>query len=396
MNLSNLLAWKYLWNINSKGSLSTVAIISFLSIALSTASLALVTSIMNGFEVTTKQKIQGINPELISAGKICDKEKIHSVEGVEHVAIQANENVLICEANQTLEFADYALIKGIDIPNEQLVTKLVDKFTNLIGPIDLLEKEYVLIGKNLAECKCILPGNKIELCVPQVTKKQKLNLDKISVTVLGLIDTGISDYDDNLIICSLETLKKLYKNPKISYGLKVKSGYDFKVVQTKLKDIGCSFKSWQDLYPALFSALELEKYATFAVLALILLIATVNIIALIFMVITQKKRDIAILKAMGFPTQNIKKIFIIFGGILITTSTTIGLGLAWLAGTLLERYPFIKLPDVYYTTTLPIKMSFQIFIAVFCLAIFLGFCAIAVSLKELKNLNAIKTLKFEI
>ena len=397
MDISNLLAWRYLSGVNSKRALSTIALISFLSITIGAASLTLVTSIMNGFESVTKQKIQNISPQLISTTDIKDYKKLFNFDGIEFATPQSTENILISSENDSkIKFSDSAILKGVDPKGEALTTDLFSKFTNLIGPLELLNKEYVLVGKELAINKDIFPGDCIELCIPITTKKEKVSIKKLSVTVLGLIDTGINEYDNNLVVCSIETLQKLSDNFKTQIGLKIKDGYDLNKIQKTLAANGYYFDSWQDLYPALSSALKLEKYATFIVLALILLVATINLIALIFMIITQKKRDIAILKAMGLPLKKIRKIFIIFGYILVTSATSMGLFIAWLAGLAIERYPFIELPDVYYTTTLPIKMTLPIFASVFILTFLFGTIAIAAALQELKTLNPIRTLKFEI
>ena len=396
MNMPSLIAKRYILRLGYKGSVSKVALISFISIALGTASLTLVTSIMNGFEVVTKQKIQNINPHLISSGTIKNLNKLLKHQAIEAAAPIATENILICSNNnEQASFSDYAILKGVDIKLEPLTTQLFSKFNNLIGPIDLLEKDYVLIGKELSNDKAIFPGDKISLCIP-TTKNKKLNLKKIEVTVLGLIDTGINEYDSNLIISSMQTLRKLSNNYKEQIGLKIKDGYNLTAIQKDLKLSGYTFFSWQDLYPALFSALKLEKYATFIVLALILLIATINLIALIFMLITQKKRDIAILKAMGMPLKLIKKIFILFGSIIVVSASLVGLTIAFFAGIFIKNYAFIELPDVYYVSTLPIKMTPTIFLIIFSLTLFLGLLAILLALRELKNLNSAHTLKCEI
>lgn len=394
MDISHLLAWKYLCGINTKSSISAIALISFLSITIGTASLTLVTSIMNGFESVTKQKIQNISPQLISSEDIPNYKKLLEVEGVECITPQAIENILISkDSEQELNFSDYALLKGVDPDCEPFVTDLFSKFIGLIGSVALLKEDYVLVGKDLASAKDIFPGDYIDLCIPFTTKNQKIKLKKHSVQVLGLIDTGINEYDANLIVSSINILKKLTSNFKTQVGLKPKGGYDIKTLQKNLKQLGYHFNSWQDLYPALFSALKLEKYATFIVLALILLVATINLIALMFMITTQKRRDIAILKAMGLSIKKIRKVFIIFGSLLVISSAILGLLIAWLLGLIIERYPFIELPDVYYTSTLPIKMTIPIFLSVFVMTIVFGLTAIFVSLRDL---NVIDTLKFEI
>ena len=79
------------------------------------------------------------------------------------------------------------------------------------------------------------------------------------------------------------------------------------------------------------------------------------------MQIQQKRRDIAIFKAMGMSDNRIRNIFLHLGVCITFSASALGLGLAALAGYLLEKYPFIELPDVYYVSYLPARMDPEIF-----------------------------------
>ena len=108
----------------------------------------------------------------------------------------------------------------------------------------------------------------------------------------------------------------------------------------------------------LFSALKLEKIVMFIILTLIILVAAFNIVGTLIMVVIEKTRDIAILKSMGATRRSIMKIFMIEGLVIGLVGTLLGLLGGYLLCKLLATYQFIELPrDVYYISTLPVKME---------------------------------------
>ena len=133
----------------------------------------------------------------------------------------------------------------------------------------------------------------------------------------------------------------------------------------------------------------------FFILALVTLIASMNIISLIYMLIMEKQSDIAILKSMGFNNKELKIIFLIIGTTISITSGTFGLLAAYICGLILDRYPFIELPDAYYVSQLPIKMDLSIFIQVFITVILIGIIATLIPTRKIFSINVSKTLKTE-
>ena len=100
------------------------------------------------------------------------------------------------------------------------------------------------------------------------------------------------------------------------------------------------------------------KSAHWMMLALIVLVAALNIASTLIMMVMEKTRDIAIMKAMGATDRSIQKIFILNGMAIGLVGTALGVSLGFLICTLLEKYRFIKLPaDVYYITTLPVAIE---------------------------------------
>ena len=153
--------------------------------------------------------------------------------------------------------------------------------------------------------------------------------------------------------------------------------------------------SWKSLYPALVSALKLEKYAMFFILFLMALVAGMNMVSLLFMLITHKQRDIAILRAMGLSTKSLSFIFIFIGFFISLVAGSIGLLGAWLVGLFLQQYHFIKLPDIYQVTHLPVALEWHLFLIVFIVVLLIGFFASWIPAKTMHKIHITNILRFQ-
>ncbi|MBA3002440.1 MAG: FtsX-like permease family protein, partial [Desulfurivibrio sp.] len=143
------------------------------------------------------------------------------------------------------------------------------------------------------------------------------------------------------------------------HGLEVKT-FDLneadQVAKRIEKALGPNFfaKDWMRMNRNIFSALALEKTALSVIMALVVMVAAFNIVSTLIMVVMEKNKDIAILKSMGATSGSIMRIFIYEGLVIGLVGTVLGVlgGLGLCA--ILSRYQFIKLPDVYPISTLPV------------------------------------------
>ena len=133
----------------------------------------------------------------------------------------------------------------------------------------------------------------------------------------------------------------------------------------------------------------------FLILLLITLVASLNMVSLLFMYITQKRTDIALLYTLGATHAMIMSIFIYIGMCIACTACVSGIALAWIACHILNNYPFIELPDAYYVTHLPAIMDWPLVVLVFCAVMALSLCATAIIAYKTKNIRIAQVLKFE-
>ena len=403
LSLAAFLAWRYAKQATRQSTLQTMLGICFASIFVGTFALALIISIASGFESATKEKIQGIYPDIIieaPAGSFLDAPPLISHLKEHHTTITAlctySTQQILVQAADTQEPTVVGMLKGIT-SDESKVTNLHTKYhlapdAQLIGP-------NVLIGKTIAETLNLEAGEPLTLLynTDPHSSLDKVQFSSVPVTIAGLIDTGIAEYDNGLVIADQDFVTSLFEEECINQlGIKVLSTADAQTVVTACNNIAeLHAYRWQDLYPSLVSALKLEKYAMFFILGLIVLVASMNNISLLFMFITAKRKEIALLKMLGMSTKTVMCIFLLFNLLITTTAAFCGLTSAYGVGRLLQIYPFIELPDVYYATHLPVTLDPLMFISIFILVLILGILSALLPILSIKNSNITQTLRFE-
>ena len=169
------------------------------------------------------------------------------------------------------------------------------------------------------------------------------------------------EYDSSLIYVSLDTARNFLAMEEGVHGIELRLTDIYQADQVAReieKDLGGVYlaKDWIRLNKNLFSALRLEKTALSIIVALIVLVAAFNIVSTLIMVVMEKARDIAILKSMGATSSSIMRIFIYEGLVIGSTGTVLGVIGGLVICDLLSRYQFIKLPDVYPMTNLPVEV----------------------------------------
>ena len=409
MNFSKwLIAWRYLKGSHKERSISVMVKICFLGIFIGACSLELVMAIMAGFEQATHEKMQGIHAQLImkSSGNLLDAQSIEPILQHEfpEVAAFSPQSIgqTIISAQDNNDLANVVMVKAIDPVKEEytssIASKVLQKKTGA-SFASLIHDNHILIGSQTATTLNLTIGDTLELIyvTNQAEHKKSINLEKTEAIVGGTFKTGIEEFDSGLIFCSLELFKHMFKQEAVDQiTLKLRPGINEEQTIEKLKS---RFKlevfSWKDLYPALVSALKLEKYVMFIILALITLVASMNMISLLFMQIIQKRGDIAILKTMGMKNRQVGAIFFIMGVIIAGFASLCGLVTAWGIGLVLQRYPLITLPDAYYVSYIPVHLDMGISALIFVVIMLMTIVATWLPIRKIKSINIADVLRFE-
>jgi len=373
------------------------------AIAIATFALALIFSIMTGFEEATYKKMQSIYPDIIidANGQNIDlqfwnliaQDNKHLIQN--YAEQQINHALLTTSMHQDPTMIG---IHGINTQKESLVSNIESK---IITPEKNLKKiifdNKIIIGSKLAENLELKVGDTAYLLCPENSFNILfMQFKHHPVLINGIFQTGIEDFDANLMYCDQNFYTKIFSDETISHiHIKltdIQHEENLKKILSNL--LTASIYSWKDLYPSLLSALKLEKWAMFLILILIICVASMNIISVIFMYIAKKQRDIAILLCMGMTRNKIQAIFIILSVLIALPAAIIGLFLAGLIGLILQQYPCIKLPDnMYDTQYLPIKLELHIFCVILILTILISLLTSLYATKNIKKINIVELLK---
>lgn len=401
MNLIIFLTLKFLKGTIEEKNISFLLKVSFFSIFISSFALTIVTAIMNGFQYATQKKLQGIHSDIIIKApenlnfklvkNILNKNFKDSIKAISpsnttEVIVQSKDN------SNNLVF-----VKGID-PNLEPLVSLIEE--SIVKPKEklnkLLKDNNIIIGKKLAQELNVKIDDTVFLLIPsrEQIQKNKIILDNYKVKVSGFFSTGIEEFDEHAAYISLKSFDKIFDKGINQVNLKLKNNIKHQNIINKIKKV-IPFKiySWKELYPAVVSALNLEKYAMMIILIIIILIAGVNLISLIFIYTIQKQREIAILQAMGLSYKNIVKVFGLLSTIIIFSASFLGLLLGIIISLILEKFPIIKLPDAYYISYLPAKLNFKLILIIFLILLIIGLLISLLSIKKIKNINISFTLK---
>ncbi|HEX9780406.1 MAG TPA: ABC transporter permease [bacterium] len=347
------LGLRYLFAKRRERFISVIAALSVGGVAVGVAVLLVALAVMSGLQHGLREKFIGINAHLIieAPDGVADPEALLArIDGAPHVA--AATPFLSGQAILRLpERAFGVLVRGLDPEREPGVTRLEEYL--VLGSLPSSDEE-VVIGAELAALLRAGPGDELVVISPA-------DGDKHPLRVSGIFRSGLYEYDAYLIGVTLGRAQRLFGLPGSASGIGVRladpqrSEEARRALQERL-GAGVSVKPWSELNPALFAALKLEKIGMFVLLALIVLVASANIISTLIMMVMERTRDIGILKTLGATPRSIGLLFTWQGLVIGLVGTAVGAALAGGLIWALDTYKFIRLPgDVYYLDYLPVR-----------------------------------------
>jgi len=389
-------------------SISVNTAISVGGVALGVAALVIVLSVMSGFHNDLQRKILGVNSHIVVThyqGALTDYERvetlIRSLPGVTATSPMVLSQVMLSGGGKP----QGVVLRGIDPDREQGTTDLLGRIID--GSVDNLEgggetPPGIVIGRELARNLGVFVGDTVRMVSPRDLLGPMGVLPKVArFRVAAIFEVGMFEYDGNLACIHIRTAQDFLDLGEAVTGVEVKLKDPFKARETAEEiQAGLGFpysaRDWMRMNKNLFSALKLEKYAMFVILVLIVLVAAFNIVSTLVMIVIDKSRDIAILKAMGASDGGILTIFMVQGLIIGVVGTVIGLSVGYAACWLLDRYKFIRLPaDVYYLNHLPVTVDAGDFAAVAAAAVGISLLATIYPSLQAARIDPVEPLRYE-
>jgi lipoprotein-releasing system permease protein len=400
------IARRYFKSKKKNRGLSINTLISIGGVALGVMTLLTVLSVMSGFHEDIRGKILGVNPHIMVQsfdGKIKDHnsliKEINDVEGV-----TASSPFILGQV--MLRYRDRAqgvVIKGID-SEAKASTSEVSKYMKSGSIADLQGDSGmpgIIVGKELLRNLGLLVGDEIPVISPMgdigplgmIPKMKKFR-------VVGFFEVGMFEFDSGLVLIHMKDAQKFFGYGDSVYGIEIRVSDPDKaseiadMINDKLR-LPYNARDWMEMNRNLFSALELEKWVMFIILTLIILVASFNIVSNLIMIVMEKAREIAILKAMGATSRGIMSIFLVHGLIIGIAGTVIGMGGGLILCWLLNVYEFPLAPDVYYLSHLPVRLNLFDFIVVPLAAIIITLLATIYPSWQASKLDPVEPLRYE-
>ena len=408
MFLELFLSIRYLRAKRKQAFISVITVISVLGVMIGVMALVVVLSVMNGFRADLMSKILGVKSHLLVLnykGAFNDYKRVAGrvgqVEGVVATTPFIHSQVMVNRSGNV----SGAILRGIQPETVGSVLSIEPMIKE--GSLSSLESRWdglptIIIGNELSKQLGAYPGDVLNMISPEgkLTPLGRVpNSQKYKVT--AVFDSGMYEYDASMVFVSLKEAQAFLGFGDRVNGLevRVKDVYKSDKVGIKIQNaLGSPYwtKDWKVMNRSLFSALKLEKFAMFVILTMIVLVGALNIISTLVMVVMEKTRDVAILRAMGASAKSILTIFMVQGLLVGLVGTLAGLASGLGICHLLARYKFISLPsDVYYITTLPVRVEFWDVCLVSLSAVVISFLATIYPSWHASKLNPVEAIRYE-
>ena len=245
-------------------------------------------------------------------------------------------------------------------------------------PVDALPG--IIVGKTLAEDLDIEVGDRVRLISPLAALGLTLSEPGGASTrsrefrVIGVFQAGFQEYDSGLVYTDLFEAQHLFDEGDNVTGVELRvHDLDTSALLARRieQDLGGAFHSldWSELNRNLFTALEVQKIALTLVIATIIFVAAFNVIATLIMIVLEKKREIAILKAMGATDATVLGIFMLQGVVVGVIGTFAGVLIGGGLVAYLDKIHFALDPKVYLIDHLPVVLNPTVFLVTIAIAL---------------------------
>lgn len=373
------------------GFISFISLVSVLGISLGVAALIVVLSVMNGFEKEVRERILGMASHAMilgNGGSLQDwRNTVPYVE--EHPQVLGFAPYVQGEGMLTFEGeVSGTMIRGI-LPDEEPKVSIVGDRMQVGDLTDLHAGGYnIILGAELAAALGVLPGDKVNLVIPQANVTPAGIMPRMRrFTVSGIFKVDMNEYDAALALIHLDDASRLFRLNGGVTGLRLQL-HDMYQAPDVVREVARAMPGsylvtdWTRQHRNFFRALKIEKRIMSIILSLIVMVAAFNIVITVIMVVTEKVAEIAILRTIGLSPGAVMAIFMVQGTVIGVLGTLIGaIGGVTLALNVDVIVPAIEqafntqfLPaDVYYISEFPSDMHWSDVIVIttvsFCMAV---------------------------
>ena len=417
--LSLFVGWRYVRARSHKFFVSFITWTSLAGVCVGVAALIVILSVMNGFEGDLRQRLLALDADarVVASGSAESagppsaatwrriEQRVRASPGVSGVAPFVQSQALAVRTPQMLP----VLLRGIDPAAEPSVTRLGKVST--AGALGELKPgtDRVILGEVIAEELGLARGDKLTLLIPAVSAGGLPTPELHRFTVAGVFSVGLADSDATLVYGNIADVSALLPGGGLDQGLRVRyrNALDAPEISAALRarlPKGFAVIDWTQDNAAYFRAIRIEKTMMSLILLLIVAVAAFNIVAMLVMVVTDKRTDIAILRTFGASPARVLAIFLTqgltIGWLGVALGVGLGLTLAYHVNTVasfLERTFGFQIfnPNVYYITTIPSVVEWSNVAVIGCAALVLTAAATVYPAMRAARVAPAEALRYE-
>jgi lipoprotein-releasing system permease protein len=369
--LNFLFAWRYFRSKKSTNAINIIAWVTVAAMAVGSAALVIVLSIFNGFEGLVKELYSSFYPDIRITSA---NQRLITIDSTTRFNIQQQKGVVaFCftiEANAHLQNGSSrtnAVLKGVD---EQYasVSGVAQHLSNGVYETGDTETPALVIGSGIENALSLMSDRAITPVTVYLPKRGvPAGAGPLeSISTVNFQPRGAfaiqQDFDNKYVITNLAVVQQmigLKENEYSSIEIKLqKEANEKEVIQLLQQQLGIQYlvENRYQQNKSLYAVMQLEKWAIYGILSLILIVAAFNMIGALTMLVLEKQQDVQILKALGANSGFIQKVFLSEGVLLAMTGSIIGIIAALLFCYLQVTFKIIPLQGSFVIDYYPVKI----------------------------------------
>jgi lipoprotein-releasing system permease protein len=374
MKLEWRIARRYLSSRRGTRFLSLITLIAIGGVSVGVAALIVVTAVMNGLQTELRRGILGVNPHVFvltygdgmrMPGWAEPLERVRQVDEVVAAAPFVHTELMLRNRGG---YNEAAILRGIELEGPGASVTDMPRILREHGlSLDATRSGLpaVALGQALAGRMGLIPGDSVTIVSLAGARMTAMGpMPRLEYfEYVGAFRTGMWEYDNKFAFTALAPAQTLAGLDDAVSGLEVRTvdPYRAREVAARIDEVlGIPYRTddWMNMNASLFSALQLEKLALTLILLLIVIVAAFNIVSTLVMVVTDKTREIGVLKSMGMTSRRILRLFMMQGLVIGITGAAIGAVLGTLISWVVDHFRLIRIPgEIYFISHLPVKLA---------------------------------------